>query len=690
MRLALGAAFRKLGDSARSLAWYGQVRPADRGYDRARAQMARVLLAEKRFAEVLTLADERPAEIDDALAVARVRALLQARGADEAIEFARQVRASRIPSPALVEAAVDAAFAAYRWSVALDWLEADFAGPETPRSDLRRGQALLHLGRAAEAMQPLERAALAADLFVRAKLLLAKAHHLLDRPARAVECCRDVLASEPDNLAALEAVIINLLDMLQLKAAQQAFAHAAKRFPDRFFPEMLDFLLLERRGNLRRALRPFRDGVLDEKLGEEFKERVAQAFYYSGQLGAARRLARQLGDADAAAALHGKIALVSKAPFDFSRLPRDRDGLLVRALAAYEAERFDECVELIDDLPVWPGVKLSIDNFCNLAKSRRRLDNSAFADANWEEPADGAPLPLIQQLWIGSPLSRIEQLSARSFLACGHEVHLYTYEADLVVPPGCQVRDAREVLPQDSIFTHSGNTGRNRGSLAGFADLFRWKLLHQKGGAWADCDLICLRPIRTLEIIATELARVGTVIVPSVTNCFFAARAGEAGFLGAYQKAAEADRVQLLWGEIGVHAMARLVAENDWGSRLAEPSDFCPIPHFQMVDAIDGALDIPDILARTRCRAVHLYHEVMRVGGIDKSRAFPPDSLIEVLDRLVVSREAAIAATAVSGPVGPAGAQGGHIGGERRAKAASISFGPRPRMSGARPPPLDR
>ncbi len=639
-RLALGGGFRKLGDSARALAWYERVRPGDRAYDHARAHRARLLLADQRPDEVLAITAEPPAEIGDALAVARVRALLQARRAEEALDFVRQVRGARSVSPALLEAGVDAAFAAYRWSAALEWLEGDLEAVRSPRLNLKRGQALLQLDRPTEAMPFLEHAAAADDLFVRAKLSLARAHHLLDRPARAVECCRDVLTREPDNLAALEAVIVNLIDMLQLKAAREAFAHAAERFPDHFIPEMLDFLLLERRGNLRRPLRPFRDGALDATLGDPFKERVAQAFYYCGQLGAARRLARQIADRDVAATLLAKIALASNAPLDVSRLPRDRDGLLVRALAAYGEERFDECVAFIDDLPAWPGIKLSIENFCNLAKARRRLDTTVFADADWREAPRPEALPVIQQLWIGSELSRIERLSVRSFLACGHEVHLYTYDAGLEVPSGCQLRDAREMLPEESIFTHSGKTGRSRGSLAGFADLFRWKLLHENGGAWADADLICLRPIRAQTIIATELARVGTVILPSVTNCFFAAPAGEMAFSDAYREAAAADRVQLLWGEIGVHTMARLVAEQGWGARLAQPSDFCPIPHFQMVDAIDGALDIPGILASTRCRAVHLYHEVLRVGGVDKNRAFPKDSVIEVLDRLVTEREA--------------------------------------------------
>ncbi len=35
---------------------------------------------------------------------------------------------------------------------------------------------------------------------------------------------------------------------------------------------------------------------------------------------------------------------------------------------------------------------------------------------------------VFQSLWIGAELSAMEQLSIRSFLANGHEFHLYTYQ----------------------------------------------------------------------------------------------------------------------------------------------------------------------------------------------------------------------------------------------------------------------
>ena len=44
------------------------------------------------------------------------------------------------------------------------------------------------------------------------------------------------------------------------------------------------------------------------------------------------------------------------------------------------------------------------------------------------------------------------------------------------------------------------------GSLAAFSNLFRYKLLLERGGWWVDTDVICLRPFRVRDelVIASE------------------------------------------------------------------------------------------------------------------------------------------------------------------------------------------
>ncbi len=107
-----------------------------------------------------------------------------------------------------------------------------------------------------------------------------------------------------------------------------------------------------------------------------------------------------------------------------------------------------------------------------------------------EPPAPTEDLPdTIQSLWIGNRLSRLEILSIRSFLANGHDYHLYVYSNVEGIPEGVTVKDANVILPEALVF-------RSHGSLSIFADWFRQELLHARGGYWVDTDMVCLKPLR--------------------------------------------------------------------------------------------------------------------------------------------------------------------------------------------------
>lgn len=55
---------------------------------------------------------------------------------------------------------------------------------------------------------------------------------------------------------------------------------------------------------------------------------------------------------------------------------------------------------------------------------------------------------IIQSFWYGNELSQVEQLCIKSFLANGHDFHLYTYNENLVgVPDGCKLLDANHIVP---------------------------------------------------------------------------------------------------------------------------------------------------------------------------------------------------------------------------------------------------
>lgn len=96
--------------------------------------------------------------------------------------------------------------------------------------------------------------------------------------------------------------------------------------------------------------------------------------------------------------------------------------------------------------------------------------------------------PVVSGLWIGGELPPVAELCVRAYLAHGFGFRLHAYEAIGNVPQGCEVLDAREILQEDCVFQHA------TGSYAPFADWFRFRLLHGKGGIWTDLDMVPLRP----------------------------------------------------------------------------------------------------------------------------------------------------------------------------------------------------
>jgi hypothetical protein len=71
------------------------------------------------------------------------------------------------------------------------------------------------------------------------------------------------------------------------------------------------------------------------------------------------------------------------------------------------------------------------------------------------------------------------------------------------VPPSpyIVVRDARELLPESQLFQYAGRATlgkrENAYSYLPFSDLFRFTMLHKKGGAWIDLDIFMTRPVPT-------------------------------------------------------------------------------------------------------------------------------------------------------------------------------------------------
>jgi hypothetical protein len=125
-----------------------------------------------------------------------------------------------------------------------------------------------------------------------------------------------------------------------------------------------------------------------------------------------------------------------------------------------------------------------------VAKTRRR-------------PRVQPPL-LLQTFWTGKPLSRLERAALLSYVNQGYTVDIYTYNSIPTfkrrLPPAphssIRVHDAREILPESALFEYDGRASAGDAyRFLPFSDLFRFTMLHKKGGAWIDLDVFLTRPI---------------------------------------------------------------------------------------------------------------------------------------------------------------------------------------------------
>ena len=230
---------------------------------------------------------------------------------------------------------------------------------------------------------------------------------------------------------------------------------------------------------------------------------------------------------------------------------------------------------------------------------------------------------IIQGLWIGPELSVMERMSIASFLAHGHEYHLYVYDDVKYVPNGVIVRDANEILSSSMIFQY-----KHSKSYAGFANFFRYQLLLNKGGWWVDTDVICLKPFSFPDehVFASEehkgkrIANNGIIKAPVASDVM----------AYACQVCRSKDPEQLMWGETGPRLLDQAIKLFALEKFTKPHQVFCPLGFEEWGSVLDP--DANPSLDQTTY-AIHLWNEMWRRENRDKNGQYHPDCLYEQLKR---------------------------------------------------------
>ena len=230
----------------------------------------------------------------------------------------------------------------------------------------------------------------------------------------------------------------------------------------------------------------------------------------------------------------------------------------------------------------------------------------------------------VHMFWAYGDLTVLERLAAVSFVANGFDLKLYTYGSINNLPSGIKQYDAREVIPENRLFKYKN------GSYAGFSNLFRYAILCQQGGIWADMDVICLASIRDFKAIGsnglmvTERTQNNSLKINS--NLIFNPKPKAGDIIDLAWAVADRYQVEKLeWGDCGPKLLTALVkaypklAPKIMKPDFANPINYWDCPKKLLTDSQELSKDT---------FFLHCYNEMWRKQGKDKNHPYPRSSIL--------------------------------------------------------------
>lgn len=228
-----------------------------------------------------------------------------------------------------------------------------------------------------------------------------------------------------------------------------------------------------------------------------------------------------------------------------------------------------------------------------------------------------------QSFWWGEALSPYEMLCLKSFIACGFGFDLYTFDRNVIVPAGVRVCDASDLIGRDQFFVYQDGFGK--GSPAGFANLFRYKLLAERGGWWSDTDVICLSehiPVFD-EFFAYQNAEF-------VNNALMYFAADHPVMVACFDQAMQAGR-KVRWGETGPRLLTRVLRQSGGIDRAASPAVCYPVHWSHALDVLRPVRASALVEQTQSSLFLHLWNAILLFAGVQKTQIPPRKSLLRGL-----------------------------------------------------------
>lgn len=219
-------------------------------------------------------------------------------------------------------------------------------------------------------------------------------------------------------------------------------------------------------------------------------------------------------------------------------------------------------------------------------------------------------------LWVGNPMTKIQEVSLSSFIYHGHELTLYVYDMDMKVPNGVQKAFAGDIMDESEMFLVQN-------TYAAFSDLFRYRMINKTGLTWVDADTICLSPDwdslgKTYASIEDDTVVGGVLALPQDSQAL--------KYL--IKKSTAFDKTKIKWTDVGPALVDKAFRSYELMDCVYPMETFCGI-HWSEWKKLWEPSHLKEIKKlEQRSKSLSVYHSMTTRGGIDKND-FPKGSAME-------------------------------------------------------------
>lgn len=232
-------------------------------------------------------------------------------------------------------------------------------------------------------------------------------------------------------------------------------------------------------------------------------------------------------------------------------------------------------------------------------------------------------------LWVGPRLQYLERLCLASAAAAGHQFTLWSYNPQNLknVPPGTDLRDAAEIMPEERLLRY-----RDTGSVALGANLWRIELLAKGYGCWVDMDFIFLRPfdfdseyifgweyenwINNAVLFAPQnssmVADLQAIPRPNRRPPWWGPRNSLKFYWQRFRQGGM-DLEDYPWGTFSAGLVTHVVKRNKLQAHAQKPEIFYPV-RWKDARSVYEPAEVVEAMLTPETRAVHLWHS--RLHGL--------------------------------------------------------------------------